>query len=144
MRVDLLPEYGLPKDILPRADRGHRSFNKHFEVAVDVHLRQQIDQELETIHEIGRRLSQSMSLADLKDYRQRIAKFLKMCISRGLCFKEENFPARYGRSKILSIVKTVNQKLLALAEVMLSENRDPLKAMALVDEIRGLLLDLYV
>jgi uncharacterized protein YaaR (DUF327 family) len=143
MRVGLSPEFGLPKDVLIHTDQGGRSFSKHLSVAENIHLKNRMDLELDAIHEIGQRLSKNMSLSDLKEYRQRIAEFLKMCISQGFCFKEEKFPARYGRSKILSIVKTVNQKLINLAEELLSENRDSLKVMALVDEIRGLLLDLY-
>ena len=107
------------------------------------HIKHRMDLELNAINDIGRRLLKNMSLSDLREYRKKIAEFLKMCISQGFYFKEEQLPARYGRSKILSIVKTVNQKLIDLAEQLLSENRDSLKIMALVDEIRGLLLDLY-
>ncbi len=143
MRVSFSPKFGLPKDVLIHADQGSRNFTEHLKVAENAHLKYRMDLELNTIHEIGRRLAKNMSLSDLREYRLRIAEFLKMCISQGFCFKEEKFPARYGRSKILSIVKTVNQKLIDLAEQLLSENRDSLKIMALVDEIRGLLLDLY-
>ena len=84
-----------------------------------------------------------MNIADLKEYKQKIADFLQLCISQGFCFKEEKLPYRYGRTKVLSIVKTVNQKLITLAEMLLSENSDSMKIVALVDEIRGLLLDIY-
>jgi uncharacterized protein YaaR (DUF327 family) len=143
MRVSLSPEFGLPKDVLIHADQRNRNFSEHLQSAESVYIKQRMDLELNAIHEIGQRLSKNMSLSDLRKYRQKIAEFLKMCISQGFCFKEEKFPARYGRSKILSIVKTVNQKLIDLAEQLLSKNRDSLKVMALVDEIRGLLLDLY-
>jgi uncharacterized protein YaaR (DUF327 family) len=143
MRVRLQTEFGLPNDLLIHGDQERSGFSEHLKTAKNIHLKHRIDLELNTINEIGRRLSKNMSLSDLREYRQKIAEFLKMCISQGFYFKEEQFPARYGRIKILSIVKTVNEKLIDLAEELLFENRDSLKVMALIDEIRGLLLDLY-
>ena len=143
MRVDFSPEFGLPRDILNHTDIGNRNFSEHLRCAGNTHMKQMMDGELNAITEIGRRLSKNMSLSDLQKYRRKIGEFLKMCITQGFSFKEERFPARYGRSKILSIIKTVNKKLIDLAEELISENRDSLRVMALVDEIRGLLLDLY-
>jgi uncharacterized protein YaaR (DUF327 family) len=143
MRVRLQPEFGLPKDVLIHTDQSNRNFSEHLKNVKNNHIKHRMDLELNAINDIGRRLLKNMSLSDLREYRKKIAEFLKMCISQGFYFKEEQLPARYGRSKILSIVKTVNQKLIDLAEQLLSENRDSLKIMALVDEIRGLLLDLY-
>jgi len=61
----------------------------------------------------------------------------------GFSFDEERLGSRFGRTKILAIVRTVNQKLVDLGKELLSSNKDSLKVLALVDEIRGLLLDLY-
>ena len=94
MRVNFSPEFGLPKDVLIHADQGSRDFMEHLKVAENAHLKYRMDLELNTIHEIGRRLAKNMSLSDLKEYRLRIAEFLKMCIFQGFCFKEEKFPAR--------------------------------------------------
>lgn len=144
MKINSLSEYGLPNEILHRTEHGDSDFSKYYQIASKNLLTHQVDQEMQVICEVGKRLSKRMSLADLKEFKQRVADFLKMCISDGLCFKEERFPARYGQSKVLTIIKTVNEKLLKLAETVLSKNRDSLKVASLVDEIRGLLLDLYI
>jgi uncharacterized protein YaaR (DUF327 family) len=144
MKVNSLTDYGLPKDILPKAEHGNRAFSKYYQTASKNLLKHNVDQEMQVISEIGRRLSKRKSLADLREFKQKVAEFLKMCISEGLSFKEERFPAHYGQSKVLTIIKKVNEKLLELAETVISENSDSLKIAALVDEIRGLLLDIYV
>lgn len=143
MKVNLSPEFALPRDIMPRSGGSVRSFEEHLQAMTAMHLNEQMDGEMAAIQEQGRRLARSMSLADLKKYRDMVADFLRICIAGGLSCKEERLSSRYGRTKVLTIIKTVNQKLLALAEALLSENKDSLKVMALVDEIRGLLLDLY-
>jgi uncharacterized protein YaaR (DUF327 family) len=143
MRVNRSPGITLPREVPIKAGNGEKPFFEHLETASIEHLKHHMGQELEVIHELGRKLSRSLSLADLKKYKQKVSDFLKLCISEGLCYKEEKFSSKYGRTKILSLVETVNKKLLSLAEILLSENKDSLRVMALVDEIRGLLLDLY-
>lgn len=143
MKVNLSPEFTLPRDIVPRSRGSAGTFDEHLRAMTEIHLRERLDGELAAIHEQGRRMARNMSLSDLKKYRDMVAGFLKLCIAGGLSCKEEKFSSRYGRTKVLTIIKTVNQKLLAMAEALLSDNKDSLKVLALVDEIRGLLLDLY-
>jgi len=143
MRVNLSTNYHLKSDIKTHHEKGQPGFDEQLRAAESTKLKQTIDMELDTISEIGKRLVKTMSLSDFKEFKQRIAGFLKMCISQGFSFREERLGARFGRTKILSIVKTVNQKLVDLGKELLSKNQDSLKVLALVDEIRGLLLDLY-
>lgn len=144
MKVNLQPEFALPKDILSKSRAKSTTFEEHLQSVTRTHITLKLNEELAAIQEQGRRLVKNMSLADLKRYRDMVAGFLKLCISMGLNYKEERFSSRYGRIKVLSVVEIVNQKLMALAEALLSENNESLKVLSLVDEIRGLLLDLYV
>lgn len=143
MRVNLSTKYEIKNDVKTHSEKSKPSFEKHLQAAESTQLKQTIDKELETITEIGQRLVKNMSLADFREFRQRIANFLKLCISQGFSFTEERLGSRFGRTKILALVKTVNQKLVDLGQELLSKNRDSLKVLALVDEIRGLLLDFY-
>lgn len=143
MKVNLSPEFTLPRDVVTKSSGSPRTFEEHLSAMTKIHLRERLDEELEAIFEQGRRLARSMNLSDLKKYRDMVANFLKLCIAGGLSCKEERLSLRYGRTKVLTIIKTIDRKLMALAEALLSENKDSIKVMALVDEIRGLLLDLY-
>lgn len=143
MRVNLSPEVPLTREVHLKASSGGKTFFEHLEASSKDYIKQHLDQEFEVIFELGRRLSRSLSLADLKKYKQKVREFLNLCVSEGLSYEEHKLPFRNGRNKVLSIVNTVNQKLLNLAELLISENQDSIRVMALVDEIRGLLLDLY-
>jgi uncharacterized protein YaaR (DUF327 family) len=143
MRVNLSTNYHLKNDVIIHHDQGQPSFSEHLRAAENAKLKQTIDIELDTISEIGQRLVKNMSLSDFKEYKQRITNFLKMCISQGFSFEEERLGSRFGRTKVLAIVKTINQKLVDLGKELLSKNKDSLKVLALVDEIRGMLLDFY-
>jgi len=143
MRVDMSTNYRIQNDVKIHQEQGHTNFAEHLRTAESTQIKQAIEIELNAISEIGQRLVKNMSLSDLKEYKERISNFLKMCISQGFSFNEERLSSRFGRTKILAIVRTVNQKLVDLGKELLSSNRDSLKVLALVDEIRGLLLDLY-
>ncbi|MDI3480871.1 MAG: uncharacterized protein PWQ97_526 [Tepidanaerobacteraceae bacterium] len=143
MKVSLSPEFALPRDVLSATKGASRSFEEHLLQFSESYLKEKLDGQLAAILEQGRRITKSMSLSDLKKYRNMVADFLKLCISQGLNCRQERLSTRLGRSKVLTIIKTVDQKLIELAEALLSENKDPIKILALTDEIRGLLLDLY-
>ncbi|ADL06810.1 YaaR family protein [Thermosediminibacter oceani] len=125
-----------------RAASGGSRFQEILRSAREVCAKEQLEGMLASIEEQGRRLVKTMSLADLKKYREMLARFLRQCVESGLDLKEERFFTRYGRQKVLTAVKIVDRKLMELAELILSKS-DAVKVLAIVDEIRGLLLDLY-
>lgn len=137
-----MPEFSLPRDIVTRA-MGRSSFEEQLRDFSETHMKLRLDQELEAIVEQGRRLCRNMTLAELKKYREMVAGFLRMCLSGGLRYREEKFSSRYGKTRVLSIIKVVDEKLVALAQELISRNRDALKILGLIEDIRGLLLDLY-
>lgn len=143
MRVNLASEFSLPQDILKTSQRPEKSFHEHIKSYEMVYLKEQLEGELAAIEEQGRLLYQRRTLEDLRKYRQMVADFIRNCISQGLNLKQERHTTNFGRTKILSVLKTIDDKILSLAEQLIEENGDPLKILALVDEIRGLLLDLY-
>ncbi|MFO7153110.1 MAG: YaaR family protein [Bacillota bacterium] len=128
---------------LPRTSTAASGFQDFLKSAQEVRTKEQLSLMLTSIEEQGRRLSKTMSLADLKKYKEMVRGFLKYCVDMGLKLKEERLFSGKGRQKVLTTVKIVDQKLMELTELLLSKNADALKVLALVDEIRGLLLDLY-
>lgn len=58
-------------------------------------------------------------------------------------FSRENFLDRKGRHRVYGIIKKINQTLDELAEELLCEEKDHIAILSKVDEIRGLLLDIF-
>jgi len=145
MRVEFSPaDFSLPREITARASGSSQDFAINLADVKKVYLKEELDGKLQAIQEQGRRLCRKMTLGDLKKFKQMVAEFLQFCLSKGLKLNQDRMYSGSGRTKLLYIVETVDKKLLALAEELFSQNRDSLRIMALVDEIRGLLLDLYV
>lgn len=144
MRVNLNTSLNLPKkEVLVTKNLQKTDFDGHIKTASHTIIRQQLDEELDKINKQGKKLCNSMSMADFVEYKKMVTNFLDECISKGLSYKEHMLRSRFGKTKILSIVEKVNKKLVALLDEFICENQDPIKVISLVDEMKGLLLDLY-
>ncbi|MDN5331681.1 MAG: uncharacterized protein PWP45_906 [Tepidanaerobacteraceae bacterium] len=118
-------------------------FRDFLKSAQEVYTREQLSLMLSSIEEQGKRLVKNMSLADLKKYKEMLGRFFRYCLELGLELKEERLFSGQGRQKILTTVRIVDEKLIELTELLLSKNAEAVRVLAILDEIRGLLLDLY-
>jgi uncharacterized protein YaaR (DUF327 family) len=65
-------------------------------------------------------------------------------VSNSYVFTKNNaFDAR-GRHRVYAMIKKVNKDLDMIAEEVLKEQDDNLKVLDLVDDIRGLLVDIFL
>lgn len=143
MRINSSTKLSLPRDMAKVSTTADRGFSHQMKLFENAYLKEHMEGELAAIEEQGKNLCRRMNLSELNKFRRMVSEFIRSCIAGGLKLQEERYSPLKGRVKILSVIKTVDEKLLSLAELLMSENKDPLQVLALVDEIRGLLLDLY-
>lgn len=92
----------------------------------------------------GKRLADHMDVHDLKKYRSLVSDFLNEVVNNSHKFSRENFLDRRGRHRVYGIVKLVNKDLDELAQEVLKKEKDHIKILDKIDEIRGLLLDIFI
>ena len=110
------------------------------------------EQELQTrlaglIDEItnqGERLKKKRDVRDMKKYRELIKDFMNEIVNRSHKFNRENFLDRRGRHRVYGIIRVVDEKLDELASELLEDQMDVIKIVGNIDEIRGLLIDLFI
>ena len=90
----------------------------------------------------GKKLADHMDVKDLKKYRTLVSDFMNEVVSRSHKFSRENFLDKRGRHRVYGIVKKVNNNLDELAQELIKKEKDHLRILEKVDEIRGLLLDI--
>ncbi|HOQ17051.1 MAG TPA: YaaR family protein [Defluviitaleaceae bacterium] len=105
-------------------------------------LQEKLERMIEEITVQGKKLAEHMDIKDLKKYRAMVADFMNEVVSRSHKFSRENFLDKRGRHRVYGIVKKVNDNLDELAQEIIKKEKDHLKILAKVDEIRGLLLDI--
>ena len=99
---------------------------------------------LDKIHEQGQKLSQRLDIKDLKDYKKLVSEFLTEAVSSSYEFSKESYLDRRGRHRVHVVVKKVNEKLDEVTQQVLSEEKDKLQIAASIEDIRGMLIDLFM
>ncbi|NLL70500.1 MAG: YaaR family protein [Epulopiscium sp.] len=97
---------------------------------------------MEEITTQGKKLADHMDVKDMKQYRVLIAEFIQEAVSHSHQFSRENFLDRRGRHRVYGIVKLVNKEVDELAQELIQKEKNHLRILEKVDEIRGLLLDI--
>lgn len=105
-------------------------------------LKEHLNSMIEQITSQGEKISKHMDIKDMRRYRELVKGFLNEVVNRSHKFSRENFLDRRGRHRIYGIVKKVDENLDALASELIKEEKDNLKILNNIGEIRGLLLDI--
>ena len=79
----------------------------------------------------------------MKRYRALIKDFLNEVVNRSHKFSRENFLDRRGRHRVYGIIRLIDKNLDELAAELIKEEKDNITILQKVDEIRGLLLDIF-
>ena len=91
----------------------------------------------------GDKLVKRMDVRDMKQSRMLIKNFMNEIVNRTHKFSREKFLDRKGRHRVYGIIRLVDEKLDELATELVKDEKDRLAILARVDEIRGLILDIF-
>lgn len=97
----------------------------------------------ERIYKQGDVVGSKADLAEFKKYRELISELLNETVSNAYVFTKTSQFDAIGRQKVFALIRKVNKRLDELAAEILKNEADTLKTMSLVEDIRGLLVDLY-
>lgn len=85
--------------------------------------------------------------ADMREfvrYREMIRQLLNETVSNGFAFRKfRKFDAR-GRAKTFALIDKINAKLEELMNELLNKEADHIRLLRSIDDIRGLLVDLFM
>lgn len=98
---------------------------------------------MEDIVQQGKKLTKHMDVRDMKRYRGLIKDFMNEVVNRSHKFSRENFLDKRGRHRVVGIIRLIDKNLDELAAELIKEEQDQLLILNKVDEIRGLLLDIF-
>lgn len=107
-------------------------------------LAERLEELLTNITSWGKRIAEHPDISDLRRYRSLIGEFINEVIINAHEFARENFLDRRGRHRVYGIVRLVNKELDELAQELLSAEKDHIRILDKIDQIRGLLLDILI
>ena len=91
----------------------------------------------------GKKIAKHMDVRDMKKYRELIKEFMNEIVTRSHKFSRENFLDRRGRHRVYGMIRLVDETLDELAGELIKDEKDHLMILSKIDEIRGLLLDIF-
>jgi uncharacterized protein YaaR (DUF327 family) len=104
---------------------------------------EQLNRMLQQIQLQGERLAKSMTVRELRLYKQLVKKFLEETVRRGVAIKDTTGWDRRGRGKRYKLLDEIDRHLLEMADDMLETEHGRIELMSKIGEIRGLLINLF-
>ncbi len=92
----------------------------------------------------GAKLTDRLSISDLKEYRAKVSEFMNEVVTNSHEFSRQNFLDKRGRHRVYGIVKHVNKNLDEIAQELMKTEKDKMAILEKVDQINGLLIDVMV
>lgn len=106
-------------------------------------VQQELEKLYDDIEKQGKALGNSLNIKDLKKYKDLIQKFLDYAVNKMYHLKEQPGWDRKGRYKVYTVIETVNKELEKLTEMLLADQQDKISILAKMDDIRGILVDVF-
>jgi len=92
----------------------------------------------------GKLVAGRVDILELKRYKEMLAEFMYLAVHHAFEFDKKGSMDHRGRHKVYALIKKINDKLADLTQMVLKGESDRLAVMAAIDDIRGLLLELYM
>ncbi len=102
----------------------------------------ELNRMLEQIQLQGERLSKSMTVRELRQYKLLIKKFLEETARRGVQLRDTKGWDRRGRSKRYKLLEEIDENLLTMADDLLEHEQGRIDILQKIGEIRGMLINL--
>jgi|YNPMSStandDraft_1061717.scaffolds.fasta_scaffold06010_2 uncharacterized protein YaaR (DUF327 family) len=106
-------------------------------------IKADLEELLNEIDNAGKEFSKNPTMETLKKYKTLVKSFMEMIIKRIYKIKEKYGKKSFLKQKVYIIVEKINSKLEELTKYVLNKESSNLDLLATMDEIRGLLVDLY-
>lgn len=113
-----------------------QSFNKERQKKSEEQLKDLMDD----IKKKGNRLVITKSYADVRAYKNQIKEYLKSVLEYMYNVKKD---ISFWQTQYFITVDTIDEKLQEITDALLSEEKDNISIASTVDEIQGLMVDIY-
>lgn len=106
--------------------------------------RQACDELLRQIDSVSESIKKAPTPSGIKKYRRLVASFIREATNQTYELNEETHWDQSGNRKSYLIVRNINQALEELTDEVMQREKKQIDLVAKLDEIRGMLLDLYL
>ncbi len=135
---------GKEKQPLNSSQRPGKDFKAKLAAVEKEMIREKLDEMLAEVDEHGEKLKRTVEKQDMLEYKRRVQKFLRFIQQEVARTRQSHSWDRQGNLKTYTIIEKIDEKLDELQKEFLHSQADTLEVVKKIDEIRGLMLDLYI
>lgn len=117
-----------------------KDFSKSFSFARERKSEEQLKQMLDKIKKKGNRLAITKCYADVNVYKKMIKEYLKSVLEHMYKVKKD---ISFWQTQYFITVDTVDEKLKELTEAVMGDEKNNIDIASTIDEISGLIVDIY-
>lgn len=117
-----------------------KDFSQNFNQARDRKSEEQLKKLIEDINKRGNRLVITKTYGDVISYKKMIKEYLESILKFMYDTKKDT---SFWQTQYFITVDTIDEKLKELTDSLLKEQRENLNVAATIDEIQGLIVDIY-
>jgi uncharacterized protein YaaR (DUF327 family) len=118
-------------------------FKRHLSNESEQVYTEHIKSLISDIEKQGTILCRRADMGELQKYREMITCLMNETVSNGFAFHKEGRIGFNGRNKVFATVRRINEKLDEMTQKILNTEKTNLNLLNDVDDIRGLLVDMY-
>lgn len=120
------------------------AFQSHLQKISDPSLRGELAGLLEDIDQKGRRLLSDRGKEELEVYKGAVRKFMQKALSASYAVEEHQARRSDGKFVVYLVTRRVDEALETLTGLLVAGQQDVFRLAGVLEEIRGLLMDLYL
>jgi uncharacterized protein YaaR (DUF327 family) len=117
-----------------------KDFSQSFNFAREHKNEEELKKMLEDIKKKGSRLVITKCYADVRAYKNLIKEYLNSILSHMYSVKKD---ISFWQTQYFLTVENIDTKLQELTELLIKEEKDNIKIASTIDEISGLIVDIY-
>ncbi|MFW5648656.1 MAG: YaaR family protein [Candidatus Alkaliphilus sp. MAG34] len=127
-----------------RKEIQNRQFLEKFQNIKSDQVRKHLEGLFNEITVQADKISERLHLSEVIRYKNLVREFLDVAVKNSHRFSKQNFLDRRGRHRVYCIVKNVDRELEAITREFLNNEVDRLNIVKRLDDIRGMLLDVFM
>jgi len=119
-------------------------FVEKFQNIKSEQVREHLEKLFTQITAQSEKINEKLHISEVVRYKSLVKEFLDVAVKNSHQFSKQNFLDRRGRHRVYSIVKNVDRELEAITKEFLNKEVDRLSIVKKLDDIRGMLLDVFM
>ena len=138
-----MPSLPVRDDAKVRSGRG-AEFHNQLVKAENTNYEQHLEKLVNDIVRQGETLAKRIDVRELMMYKGLISEFLELALGNSKKFTKQSLLDRRGRHKVFALVKNINAELDLLTQDVMNGEKDNISLLKRLDDIRGLILDIFM